>query len=213
MLQSSPKKLRSAFGPMDKGAALNKRVSSLFERAGFRTEPNSQTTLEHKVELAPGKKRKVDLYAREDELGVTIIASNKSGGIEDTWTGHVNDWEQIGKKAGADTVLFVITGKDLSPEDRAYAAGKGMHIWGEKQLSYYEALVATIRQSFRNTYASAERGSGTPLKADSDVAHWDGRSTNPDRMTRSRRGPHTPGPANALNLPFLLKLDGYFATC
>jgi hypothetical protein len=70
---------------MDKGAALNKRVWSLFERAGFKTEPNSQTTAEHMVELAPGKKRKVDLYAREDELDVTIIASNKSGGIQDTW--------------------------------------------------------------------------------------------------------------------------------
>jgi DGQHR domain-containing protein len=131
---------------MDKGAALNKRVWSLFERAGFKTEPNSQTTAEHMVELAPGKNRKVDLYAREEDLGVTIVASNKSGGIKDTWTGHVNDWEEIGRKANADKVLFVITGKDLSPEDRAYAARKNMHIWEEKQLSYYEALAATTKQ-------------------------------------------------------------------
>jgi DGQHR domain-containing protein len=134
---------------VNKGAALNKRVWSLFEKAGFKTEPSSQSTLEHKVELAPGKIRKVDLFAREDELGVTIVASNKSGGIEDTWTGHLHDWEEIGRKAGADKVLFVITGKDLSPEDRAYAAGRGMHIWGEKQLSYYEALAATIREYAR----------------------------------------------------------------
>lgn len=102
---------------MEKGAALNKRVWSLFESAGFKTEPNSQSAAERQVELAPGKTRKVDLFAREDDLGVTIVASNKSGGVKDTWSGHVNDWEVIGRKAGANVVLFVVTGKDLSPED------------------------------------------------------------------------------------------------
>jgi DNA sulfur modification protein DndB len=131
---------------VNKGAALNKRVWTLFEKAGFKTQPNSQSTLEHSVELAPGKKRKVDLFAREDDLGVTIVASNKAGGIKDTFTGHVNDWEEIGTKAGASKVLMVITGKDLPPEDTAYAATKGMQIWDEKQLSYYEALAETIKQ-------------------------------------------------------------------
>ncbi|PYT59651.1 MAG: hypothetical protein DMG35_13820 [Acidobacteria bacterium] len=131
---------------MNKGAALNKRVWTLFDKAGFTTKPNIQSTAEHQVQLAPDKKRKVDLFATETKLGVTIIASNKSGGVKDSWTAHVNDWEVIGQKAGATKVLFVITGKELSPEDKAYATNKGMSIWGERELSYYEALAATIRQ-------------------------------------------------------------------
>lgn len=131
---------------MDKGAALNKRVWMLFEKAGFTTQPNIQSTAEHQVQLAPGKKRKVDLFAAETSLGVTIIASNKSGGVKDSWTAHVNDWEVIGQKAGATKVLFVITGKELSPEDRAYATDKGMCTWGERELSYYEALAEAIKQ-------------------------------------------------------------------
>ena len=83
---------------MNKGAALNRRVWTLFERAGFQTEPNSQSQTEHQVQLAIGKKRKVDLFAAETNLGVTIIASNKSGGVKDSWTAHVNDWEVIGQK-------------------------------------------------------------------------------------------------------------------
>jgi len=134
---------------MDKGAALNKRVWTLFEKAGFSTQPNIQSTAEHQVQMAPGKTRKVDLFATETTLGVTIIASNKSGGVKDSWTAHVNDWEVIGQKAGATRILFVITGKELSPEDRAYATDKNMCIWGERELSYYEALTETIRQYAR----------------------------------------------------------------
>lgn len=131
---------------MNKGEALNQRVWTLFERAGFTTEPNSQSSAEHQVQLDSGKKRKVDLFATEPGLGVTIIASNKSGGVKDSWSAHINDWEVIGQKAGASKVLFVVTGKELSPEDRAYATDKGMCIWGERELSYYEVLAETIRQ-------------------------------------------------------------------
>jgi hypothetical protein len=77
---------------MDKGAALNKRVWGLFERAGFATQPNSQSTGEHQVELAPGKSRKVDLFAEEWVLSVTIIASNKSGEVKDSWMAPVDNW-------------------------------------------------------------------------------------------------------------------------
>lgn len=131
---------------MDKGAALNKRVWTLFEKAGFSTRPSTLSTAEHQVEMAPGKTRKVDLFASETSLGVTIIASNKSGGVKDSWTAHVNDWEVIGQKAAATKVLFVVTGKELAPEDRAYATDRGMCIWGEHELSYYEVLTETIRQ-------------------------------------------------------------------
>ncbi|HLV94582.1 MAG TPA: hypothetical protein VKS44_05280 [Candidatus Acidoferrales bacterium] len=88
----------------------------------------------------------MDLFAQDKALGVTIIASNKSGGVKDSWSAHVNDWEDLGIAAKADKVLLVVTGKDLSLEDRQYAAQKRMSIWGEKELSYYEALVGSIKQ-------------------------------------------------------------------
>jgi DGQHR domain-containing protein len=131
---------------MNKGEALNKRVWSLFEKAGFATEPSVGSQSEHHIDMGQGKKRKVDLFATEANLKVTIIGSNKSGGIEDSWTAHVNDWQDIGEKASASKVLFVLTGKELSPEDRNYAIAKGMCIWGEKELSYYEAIAETIKQ-------------------------------------------------------------------
>jgi hypothetical protein len=88
---------------MDKGAALNKRVWTLFERAGFVTRPNSQSTAEHEVQLAPGKKRRVDLFAVETNLRVTIIASNKSGEVKDSWTAHVTLQAHKERGAGRDT--------------------------------------------------------------------------------------------------------------
>ncbi len=129
---------------MDKGAALNKRVWILFEKAGFRTEPNSGSAPEHVVELASKKKRKVDLYATEPQLGVCIIGSNKSGGVKDSWSAHVNDWDEIRKCATANTVLFVVTGKELSPEDKQYVKDKGLHFWTEDDLSYHEAVTDAI---------------------------------------------------------------------
>lgn len=131
---------------MDKGASLNKRVWSLFEKAGFVTEPSSHSTSEHRVELAPDKFRKVDLFATDNHLRVTIVGSNKSGGVDDSWTAHINDWEVIGRKAGANRVLLVATGKEISPADKAYASEKGICVWGERELSYYEAVAASIRQ-------------------------------------------------------------------
>lgn len=130
---------------MDKGARLNRRVWTLFEKAGFLTEPNSQSSGEHEVQLAEGKKRRVDLYARVPDLGVTIIGSNKSGGVKDSWSAHVNDYEEIGKKAKADKVLFIVTGKDMAKEDLAYVQAKGMCLWQEDQLSYYEAIAEAIK--------------------------------------------------------------------
>ena len=129
---------------MDKGEALNRRVWNLFEKAGFQTEPNSGSTGEHVVELASKKKRKVDLYATVPGLGVCIIGSNKSGGVKDSWSAHVNDWDEIRKHAKANTVLFVVTGKELSQEDRQYVADKGLSLWTEDELSYYEAVADAI---------------------------------------------------------------------
>lgn len=130
---------------MDKGTALNRRVWRLFERAGFQTRPNSRNEAEYEVELSPGKKRPVDLYAEAPGLGVTILGSNKSGKKIDSWTDHVSGYAELGKRAGADKVLFVITGKELSAEERQYVVGRGMCVWGEDQLSYYEAVADAIK--------------------------------------------------------------------
>src|SRR2546422_1520378 len=130
---------------MDKGAALNRRVWTLFEKAGFQTEPSSQSPAEHVVEIAPNKKRPVDLYARVADLGVVIIGSNKSGKSIPSWTDHVNGCEEIGRKAGASKVLFVLTGKDTHDDERQYVLSKGMAHWGEDELAYYEAVADAIK--------------------------------------------------------------------
>ncbi len=128
---------------MDKGAALNKRVWTLFERAGFDTTPNSQSDKEHEVQLSSSKKIPVDLYARDQHLGVTIVGSNKSGGLG-RWTEHVTHYKELGQKAGADKVLFVVTGTELDKEAKDHLSSQGMHWWTEDELSYYEAVVEAI---------------------------------------------------------------------
>lgn len=130
---------------MDKGAALNARVWKLFEKAGFLTNPNSQSRDEYEVELSPKKRRRVDLYARVPDLKVAIVGSNKSGGWKHSWTAHVNDYAAIGKKAGATKVLFVVTGAELSAEDTEYVRDQGMCLWREEELSYYEAVADAIK--------------------------------------------------------------------
>lgn len=127
----------------DKGHDLNTQVASLFERAGFQTKPSTSDPTEETVLLSAGKPRTVDLTA--SALGVKIIASNKSGkNVPQPFTSHVNDWEMLKKAAKADTVLFVVTGKELSPDDRRYIQQRGMTLWGHQELQYYEALVAAI---------------------------------------------------------------------
>ena len=73
-----------------KGPALNRRVAALFERAGFKTQPNSQSTAEFTVTLHGHKKKPLDLHASDSQLGITIIGSNKSGKIE-PFTEHISD--------------------------------------------------------------------------------------------------------------------------
>jgi DGQHR domain-containing protein len=128
---------------MDKGAALNKRVWTLFERAGFETLPNSQSNKEHEVQLSSHKKIPVDLFAKHTQLGVTIIGSNKSGGLG-KWTEHVNNYKELGRKAGADRVLFVVTGTELDSDERKHVAEEGMQLWTEDELSYFDAVSDAI---------------------------------------------------------------------
>ncbi len=135
---------------MDKGAALNKRVWTLFERAGFETEPSSQSSKEHNIQLSSHKKIPVDLYAHDRQLDVTIIGSNKSGSLG-RWSEHVTHYKDLGQKAKADKVLFVVTGTELDKNERDHLSANGMCLWTEEELCYYEAVVDAI-----GTYAKYE---------------------------------------------------------
>jgi DGQHR domain-containing protein len=58
----------------------------------------------------------------------------------------VNDCDEIRQKAKADTVLFVVTGKELSVQDRGYVKDKSLCLRTEDDLAYYEAVTAAIGQ-------------------------------------------------------------------
>jgi len=129
----------------DKGSALNERVWSLFERAGFDTKPNSRNPTEQVITLSPGKRRTVDLYAVDDRLGVTIIGWNKARrDFTESFTVHLHDYEKLRDHTGAQSVLFVSTEKEWSEEDREYAKESRMTVWGKEELEYYEAIVDAI---------------------------------------------------------------------
>ena len=128
---------------MNKGERLNRTVWTLFEKAGFETEPNATSPAEHEVQISSSKKRKVDLYARDRKLGVIIIASNKSGAIP-SWSEHVNDYTDIGQKAGASKVLFVVTGKVLDQSNIDYTTSKNACFWDEERLRYFLEVVESI---------------------------------------------------------------------
>jgi DNA sulfur modification protein DndB len=129
---------------MDKGEQLNQRVWRLFEKAGFQTQPNSASPDEFVVTLPPNKKRPVDLHATEPELGITIVGSNKSGGIKG-WSANLNDFKKVADTAKADAALLVVTGFDPDDEARSEAKELKIAIWSEEQLEYFEAVAETIR--------------------------------------------------------------------
>lgn len=58
---------------------------------------------------------------------------------------------ELGQKAKADKVLFVVTGKELGQEEKDYLSEQKMVVWTEEELAYYEALTAAI-----GTYAKYE---------------------------------------------------------
>jgi DGQHR domain-containing protein len=128
----------------EKGAQLNARVWSLYEKAGFDTKPNSSSDSEEEVVLAPGKTRPIDLSAQIKKLGVKIIGENKTSPDPGSFTSHVHDFAQLMKAAKADAGLFVWTAKQVSDADRKYAEARKIHIWNEEHLRYYEVLVEAI---------------------------------------------------------------------
>lgn len=131
----------------DKGALLNKRVWTLFEKAGFETKPNSGAPLSEETITLPGddKERTIDLSASIKDLGVKIIGWNKTQRkFSESLTVHMHDYIALKKIANADGVLFVLTEKEVSEEDRKYAEQNGIRVWHEEDLRYYEALVGAI---------------------------------------------------------------------
>jgi hypothetical protein len=137
---------------MDKGEKLNQKIWKLFANAGFKTRPNDVDATEEKIQLKDKKERTVDLAAWDDELKIKIIGENKTGSeLKGTFTSLVHDYNELKKIAKADSVLFVITDKEISEADYAYAKQRGMTVWGKEEIDYYSTLVDTI-----GTYAKYE---------------------------------------------------------
>jgi DNA sulfur modification protein DndB len=133
---------------IDKGAALNQRVWTIFEKAGFQTTPNSSNpTDEAVIELSTDKKRKIDLLAELPGLGVKIIGENKSRKkLDGSFSAYVHDFRELQKASEANAVLFVSDDKDFDLEDKKYAIDKGFIFWEDEELDYYETLVDTLGQ-------------------------------------------------------------------
>ncbi len=129
----------------DKGAELNKRVWTLFEKAGFETKPNSNAPAEEVVTLLDGRERSLDLSASVKHWGVKIIGENTTAkNLHESWTAYVHDFGELVKIAKANAGLFVLTRREMSMQDREYAEQRGIRVWGEEELRYYEAVVDAI---------------------------------------------------------------------
>jgi DGQHR domain-containing protein len=130
---------------IDKGEELNRRVWELFERAGFSTKPNTVDEREETITLSDGKKRTLDLLAFDKKLGIKIIGWNKArGSFSESFTVHIHDYQYLKRVAKANTVLFVMSEKEISQDDYDYVHSLGMNLWGIKELEYYEAIVDAI---------------------------------------------------------------------
>jgi len=130
---------------IDKGAELNKRVWTLFERAGFETKPSSNNPAEEVVSLPHDKERTLDLSARVQKLDVKIIGENTTASeLKESFTTYVHDIRELMKAVKANGGLFVLTGVDVSEKDKQYAEKSGIRVWGEEELLYYEAVVDAL---------------------------------------------------------------------
>ena len=106
---------------MGKGEDLNLRVWKVFENAGFETNPNSADPKEHEVQLPEGKTRPVDLYARDPDLRVSIIGSNKARKKIQSFTAHIHDLVELVKAQKADCGLFISAEKEMLQNESDYA--------------------------------------------------------------------------------------------
>lgn len=131
----------------NKGTKLNKRVWSLFEKAGFHTTPNSSDPSEEVVHLSKGKRRKLDLVATVAHLHVKIIGENTTKShLKRSFTKDVHDLEELIKITRARAGLFVFTRKEVTQADIEYAKERNISVWNEDQLRYFEKVVDAIGQ-------------------------------------------------------------------
>jgi DGQHR domain-containing protein len=130
-----------------KGPALNERVWKLFEKAGFKTLPSSGSTAEFEVSIKD-KQFPLDLCAVENELGVTIIGSNKAGSIKG-WSKEVLYTQKLAKAAKADAALLVVTGIEVEEKDKRFALAHDVQVWGEAELQYFQAVADAIGEYAR----------------------------------------------------------------
>ncbi len=128
---------------MDKGSELNKRIWTLFQKAGFETKPNSADPAEHVVTLTDEKTRPVDLLAQVPALGVTIIGQNKAR-KKLAFSAEIHDLEKLKKATKANGAVFVVPEKEVEKADKDFARRNGVMVWGEPQLAYYEAVADAL---------------------------------------------------------------------
>jgi DGQHR domain-containing protein len=145
---------------MGKGEDFNKRIWTLFGKAGFETKPNSQDPKEHVVYLTDEDKeeRPLDLYAHDPSLGVTIISSNKSRGKLKSYTAHIHDLARLKDRASADAAIFIAAEKKMLDKERRFANRNGIQVWDDREVSYYESLTSAIE-----SYAKYEISSSLGL--------------------------------------------------
>jgi hypothetical protein len=129
---------------MGKGEDLNERVWTLFERAGFSTKPNSTSKTEPKIRLPGGVAKPVDLVAIDAKLGVTLLGSNKSGPKIEDFYDHVAGLCDLRDAAGANGALLVASAKEFNSQELRFLRKKNVHLWGARELSYFEALTTAI---------------------------------------------------------------------
>ena len=129
----------------DKGTALNKRVWTLFEKAGFKTTPSTHNPKEAEVRISPRKTRPIDLLAEDPNLKIKIIGENKSGKtIQGSIDTLVNDLIAKKKRMDADAALLVLPDKNVSSEDRELISQEGIILWQKPQLEYFEAVADAL---------------------------------------------------------------------
>ena len=130
---------------MTKGEHLNKRVWTLFERAGFKTIPNSRSRREEVISLSKGQQRPVDLLAADELLKVKILGQHTtSREFEKSFSAQVNDIVALLQASKASWGLMVLPSMEVTDGERSFAHQQRITIWGQAELAYYETIVSAV---------------------------------------------------------------------
>ena len=130
---------------IDRGAELNRRVWTLFEKAGFLTTPSSSSPVEETITLPQGRVRTLDLVASLPELNVKLIGENTTASsLDESFTTYVHDIRELMRITNVRSGLYVLTDYQISEEDISYAEYNNIKLWGKEELRYYEAVVDAL---------------------------------------------------------------------